>query len=169
MTTEQSRTRTWLRAVGVGAVLLGGLALFFYVFRDSSSVPKLDRQQFDEHLDRWRANKPDHYDIIVTVEGMQPGVYQVKTRSGIATAAMLDGRALRDQRTFGTWSVSGTFDTIRRDLETNDEHGYLLLRCQFDSQYGYPMSYDRIELRTYAHDALRWSVTHFEVKSGDDP
>jgi hypothetical protein len=167
MNTPPPANRSWLSMLGVCAGVIAAIAAFFFFFRDSSSTPQLDRQAFDQHMDQWRDQKPDDYDITVAVTGMQPAVYEVTVRSGLATSATLDGRPLRDQRTFGTWSVTGMFETLRRDLRTQDEHGYLLLRCEFDPIYGYPKAYERIELRTYAHDALQWTVTRFDVRADD--
>ena len=113
---------------------------------------------------KWEAHQPMSYDITVEVRGMQPGVYAVTVENGLATRATFDGRDLTRPRTFGTWAVMGMFDTLSRDLQTNDQHGHLLLGAVFDPELGIPIKYERIEMRTGAHDALQWEVTQFESR-----
>ena len=36
--------------------------------------------------------------------------------------------------------------------------------AEFHPEFGIPMKYQRIEMRTGAHDALRWEVTRFEQR-----
>lgn len=127
-------------------------------------LPEMTRDDFNAARANWDLHGPADYEISVEVSGMQPGVYEVTVENGIATAATFDGRALTRQRTFGTWAVPGMFDTLGRDLETHDQHGYLMLGAEFHPQYGIPMKYQRIELRTGAHDALQWTVTRFEPR-----
>ena len=147
-------------------LLIGGLlvAVAAYGIRAirAGRLPEMTQVQFDNARSLWEDSKQTSYRITVEVSGMQPGVYDVTVENGIATAARFDGRPLTRQRTFGTWSVVGMFDTLSRDLETNEKAGYLMLGAEFDPQYGYPTKYQRIEMRTGAHDALQWKVTRFE-------
>lgn len=145
----------------LGAVVVA--AIVFGVSRiRSSSLPTITRADFEAAQQRWQDSETSNYEIGVKVEGMQPGSYEVTVQNDIATAAKFDGRDLKRQRTFGTWSVNGMFDTLSRDFETNDEHGYLLLKATFHPEFGYPLKYERIEMRTGAHDALQWEVTKFQ-------
>jgi len=144
--------------VVVGALVAGVLAI------RSVRLPRLTRTEFDAAKAIWDSKVPDNYDVTVKVTGMQPGTYEVSVENRVAVAAKFDGRQLNRPRTFGTWSVSGMFSTLSSDLETNDKHNYLMLGAEFDPQYGYPHRYERIEMRTGAHDALQWEVTRFEAR-----
>jgi hypothetical protein len=128
----------------------------------SRRLPRLTRDAFDAAKAKWDAARLDSYELTVRVTGMQPGIYEVSVENGTAKSATFDGRDLTRPRTFGTWSVPGMFDTLARDLETNERHDYLMLGAEFHPDFGIPMSYERIELRTGAHDALQWNVTRFQ-------
>ena len=145
----------------------GGLALVCVViiltFRGPPRLPILTHEDFDAAVQAWRDNKPASYEITVKVTGRQPGTYLVQVQNGVAESASLDGRPLRNRRTLGTWAVNGMFETIRLDLVNNAEHGYLMLRADFDPQLGFPSRYERIEIRTGAHDALQWEVIRFKA------
>ena len=155
---KDSRGKIVFAIVGIIAIA----ALVFVITRvRANSLPTITRADFEAAQQRWIDSETSNYEIAVKVEGMQPGSYEVAVQNDIATAATFDGRDLRRQRTFGTWSVGGMFDTLSRDLETNDKHGYLLLKAEFDPEYGYPMKYERMEMRTGAHDTLQWEVTKF--------
>lgn len=156
-----SRKAPW-RIFIIGLLLVGGVIGAMVMMR-AGRLPLMSRADFDAGKGVWQESKPSSYKITVEVKGMQPGVYDVVVENGIASSARFDGRDLTRQRTFGTWSVTGMFDTLARDLETNDKHDYLMLRAEFDPQYGYPTRYERIEMRTGVHDALQWEVTSFEA------
>lgn len=157
-----TRKRTWPRFVVV-AVIAALLVTTVLVVR-SRRLPIMTRDAFELARAKWESHQPMSYDITVQVSGMQPGVYTVAVDNGIATAASFDGRKLTRPRTFGTWAVTGMFDTLSRDLAMNDQHGYLLLSAVFDPDLGIPVQYERIEMRTGAHDALQWEVTQFESR-----
>lgn len=157
-----SRKTPW-RGILVAGVLLIGLAAFFAKVR-AGQTPTISRAEFEAARTKWADSKPGNYQITVQVKGMQPGIYEVGVENNIATSASFDGRDLKRQRTFGTWAVTGMFETLARDFETNDKENYLLLKGEFDPTYGFPKRYERIEMRTGAHDALQWEVTQFRVK-----
>jgi len=156
---QDSRGKIVFAILGVAAIA----ALAFAISRiRADSLPTMSRADFEAAQQRWIDSETSNYEIAVKVEGMQPGSYEVAVRNDIATAATFDGRDLKRQRTFGTWSVGGMFDTLSRDLETHDKHGYLLLKAEFDPEFGYPTKYERMEMRTGAHDTLQWEVTKFQ-------
>ena len=79
-----------------------------------------------------------------------------------------DGRTPTQQRTWDYWSVPGMFDTIQTELDAAaDRDGsfagqpasQLVLRAEFDPQYGYPRRYHRILL--HARQELEWEVVTF--------
>ena len=164
-----SLTAKKVRSRLLAAFIGGGLALMvlaaIVMFRGSPRAPKLTAARFESSLELWRENKPANYEITVKVTGRQPGEYQVQVQDGVVTSASLDGRPLRNRRTLGTWAVPGMFETVRIDLATNEKKGYLLLRAEFDPQLGFPRRYERIEMKTGAHDALQWVVVSFEPKT----
>ena len=144
----------------LGGVVLAVLIALVFVVR-ARRLPVMTREQYEGQRAKWEELSVTDYDVTVVVSGMQPGTYDVEVRNGIAIASKFDGRDLTRPRTFGTWAVSGMFHTLAQDLETNDKHGYLKLGAEFHQDFGIPMKYQRIEMRTGAHDALSWEVTKF--------
>lgn len=147
----------------VAACVVVGLAVAVYRIR-ANALPGMSRSDFETARELWDEANISNYEITVKVAGMQPGEYDVVVENDIATGARFDGRALTRQRTFGTWAVTGMFDTLSRDLETNDRDSNLMLQAVFDPELGYPTKYARIELKTGSHDALQWEVTRFVKK-----
>ncbi len=127
-------------------------------------LPSLDREVFDLARSHWHENGLTDYEVEVTVTGRQPGVYTVKVEKSIAVESSMDGRALTRPRTFGTWAVDGMFETLQRDLDSNEIDDNLMLGAVFDETYGYPLRYERLEMKTGVHDSLRWEVTRFAVQ-----
>lgn len=145
----------WFVAM-IMVVLIGGVFLI-----RGQRLPSLDRSRFELAKSQWLDTRLNDYEVEVTVTGRQPGLYTVKVENGIATESTMDGRALTRPRTFGTWSVDGMFETLQRDLDTNEEDNNLMLGAVFDDTFGYPLRYERVELRTGVHDSLQWEVTRF--------
>ena len=152
------RWRRWVLSL-LAMAALGGL---FLIVR-GQRLPPLTRQHFDTAKTRWADAKLLDYQIEITVAGRQPGVYAVNVEQGIATQATLNSRALTRPRTFGTWSVDGMFETLARDLETQDKTGNLILGAEFEASTGIPLRYERMELQTGQHDTLQWEVTRFQT------
>jgi hypothetical protein len=159
LTIQQLRRRVLAVCAGAGLALL--IAAGVATMRKSSRPPELNRERFDEARELWQSRTLLNYDVTVQVTGRQPGTYAVHVRDGAAESATLDGRPLRNLRTLGTWSVPGMFATIGIDLKNNEKVGYLMLGAEFDPQWGFPQRYQRIEMRTGAHDALLWNVVSF--------
>ena len=132
-------------------------------------LPEIDQAALDEARDAWRQNGPSDYNIEVAVTGPRAAVYRVEVRGGKATKALRDGDPLTDARTLGTWSVPGMFDTLQLDVDHIDkpieinarESHFVSPRAEFNSQYGYPSRYRRIEWGSNMEAG--WEVSVFEV------
>ncbi len=161
LTAKKVRSRLLAMSVGAG-VALAAIVIALAMW-GSTRLPELDFDRFESALQLWREKQPSSYHITVEVTGRQPGTYKVKVTDGVVEYALLDGRPLRNRRTLGTWAVHGMFETMRLDLTNNEKNGHLLLRAEFDPGLGIPQQYERIEVRTGAHDALHWEVIHFET------
>ncbi len=119
----------------------------------------------------------DDYDVEIEVKGLQPAKYHVEVRKGIARKALRNGRPLRQRRTLGTWSINGMFSTMASDVEhlRRSEQGreqsdtlHLELRAEFDSQWGYPLRYHRLEQVRFGNNrSVSWQVTKFKVTETD--
>ena len=162
MTLPPTKKRRWTGIVALVVVFAVIVAVVTVV--RSNRLPELTQDRFDAARAKWKQNAPDSYNISVELSGMQPGIYEVVVENKLPTAATFNGHPLRERRTFGTWAVTGMFDTLARDLETNAQHGYLMLGADFDEKTGIPLRYERIELRTGVHDALKWVVTKCEAR-----
>jgi len=159
--------------VGIGI----GLLVMLVVMRQANydPTPSLSPEQFHAAHESWKAHKIPSYDIEVKVTGPQAATYRVEVRDGEALAAWRNGQPLISQRTFGTWSIPGMFSTISRDVEAIEraaaEHRQrpLILRAAFNSQYGYPERYRRIDNGSRKGGdsiAVTWDVMEFSVIEG---
>ncbi|MEQ8784732.1 MAG: DUF6174 domain-containing protein [Pirellulaceae bacterium] len=160
-----------LLGVMVGLALGGLMAVVVVVLAAAwNRPPLLTRERFDAQRAQWNQQGVADYDVEVHVTGRREATYAVSVREGVAVSATIDGRPLRDRRTFATWSVPGMFETIERDLETIERSSNreepaaarLTLYAKFDSAYGFPDSYHRIVWgETAANADVTWSVKSF--------
>lgn len=169
-------TATSMRRFALGT-LLGvavGLLVALYAARTASydPTPTLTAQKFEQAYERWSDDPPADYDIEIRVTGPQPATYKASVRNGQPIAAWRNGHPLLTRRTFGTWSVSGMFSTMGRDvaaLELAASKGDpppLILRAAFNTQHAYPEHYRRIEngsRRGSDSITVSWDVTHFQT------
>jgi len=177
------RSQEAVRRMGayMAAALLGGvfsLAVVFLVARwfGPGALPEVTAASFEVARATWQRTAPKNYDLDVVVTGRDTATYTVHVRDGVAQGAQRDGQSLPQQRTWGTWTVPGMFETIERDLEAVARHRegraepgtpQLLLRGVFDSQWGYPLRYQRTEVRKFgANQEVLWEVIRFEVVEG---
>jgi len=163
------RITRWL-AVATGAALAILMFLGFAVTSKSQPLPQLTDEANNASWQRWQANDLASYNIQIDVSGPQAATYLVEVRNHQVVLATRDGFPLKTQRTLGTWSVPGMFDTIEVDLnrrgsgvEKNTEKNPSALRlsCLFDEQYGFPSRYRRNELGTQMQ--VHWKVTEFNA------
>ena len=132
-------------------------------------LPDLTPSRFQSAWDHWETHGPVNYDIEVSVSGPQAATYQVQVRNGQAVRASRNGYPLPRQRTIGTWSVPGMFNTIEIDLDNLISHTptqpadtpRLVLHCHFDQKYGYPSRYRRIEIGSRMQ--VEWQVVALKI------
>ncbi|MCA9263278.1 MAG: hypothetical protein KDA60_05495 [Planctomycetales bacterium] len=143
---------------------------FWIVTSRSQAVPALTPARFASAMQLWEEQGLENYEIAIQVEGRQPAIYEVTVENGEPVRALRNGQPLPAGPTRGTWSVPGMFSTIDYDVEAvakreNDPEAAqtprLILRAEFNPQWGYPAKYERLELMT--QNAVRWQVTRFVV------
>lgn len=165
-----------LAAAGFLGVLTAVVVLMAWTAASNrGKLPSLTVEEFEAAKQRWRANEPDDYDVTIEVAGRQAATYHVEVRAGEVMVATRDSIPLKQQRTRGTWSVPGMFNTIQSDVDNAEQHRLgtaaegvpqVHLLALFDSQYGYPQRYHRTELRKWGNNAVvSWEVTEFRVLS----
>ncbi|MFM2096642.1 MAG: hypothetical protein RIS70_3766 [Planctomycetota bacterium] len=160
----------------VGVVLATLLAVAWF---RRGSLPAVDAAALDQAQSRWEANAPSDYAIEVQVTGRQGATYYVEVRDGDVIRATRNGQPLTQQRTLGTWSVPGMFETIAADVEhlekirrgiTNGPASWLTLRARFHPRYGYPERYIRLENSGQSTATeVAWSVIGFSLERPDRP
>ncbi len=159
-------------AAGLG---LGLLAMFVLAVVNRGPVsPHLTPELFEAAKAKWKREQPQDYNIEIQVRGNQPATYYVEVRGGVALLALRNGNPLRQMRTFSTWSVPGMFATMSRDVEALERRAAgqadkftpdLNLRATFDSRFGYPARYRRVQYQSSVE--VEWEVTRFEPLSGE--
>lgn len=163
------RAGCWLIAGMLSGALLTLAVLRFQL---ADPTPSLSEETYRAARQKWQKHGPQDYDVEVKVEGRQGATYRVQVRGGRSIAAYRNGRPLTQPRTFGTWSVPGMFGTIRRDLDQiakrrrGEADRYtpdLTLRASFDSEYGYPQHYLRME--SGSTQDVSWEVIRFDVQA----
>jgi hypothetical protein len=177
-TTHRSAAETLRRFVLTALVVavvavIGIVALLRLKNRDVA--PLLTPDAFYAAQERAKRLTAPDYDIEVHVRGTQPAKYRVEVRNGIAQAAWRNGQPLNDRRTFATWSVPGIFATIGRDIESVEKHAAgkadpltprVMLRAIFDTTYGYPAHYRRVQQRSTVE--VTWDVTKFQPSAASN-
>lgn len=154
---------------GVVGIVLTVLALVYF-FRGEGTPLTVEALQ--EAETRWAQHGPPSYNVDLALVGSQPGQIQVEVRDGEVTRMVRNGHQPSQRRTWYYWSVPGQFETITIDFEAAKQpaEGFgvasgtqVVMRAEFDPQFGYPRFYQRILLGTGIH--VEWQVTRFEVVS----
>lgn len=166
------RRSSWMTGLAIG--LIGGLVLtcvgWFWFRPRGESLPDMTRERFDAALAQWEERAPAKYTIDIRIEGNRPGVVRVRVADGRVVEMTRDGVSPKQKRTWDAWSVPGMFDTIDTELSAKSDPaasfagqsgGQLVLRGEFDAEYGYPRRYQRIVLG--AQQEMRWEVTSFRA------
>jgi hypothetical protein len=169
-----SRIAAYAAAAFFGAVvsLAGVLALARWL--GPPAIPEITDAALSAARDSWQRRAPANYELDVQVTGRDVATFTVRVRGGAVVHVLRDGEPMSHQRTWGTWTVPGMFETIERDLESADrgragelEPGalQLLLRGVFDPEWGYPKAYHRIELHRFLpNKEVSWEITRFLVE-----
>lgn len=160
---SSSSVVAWILILATLLLLVLGALLVARFSTRQSRLPGFTRKEFDEGWSQWQSVAPADYRIKTVVEGRQPAEYEVVVREGRIVKATRNGQPLTQQRTMGTWSVPGMFDTIELDLDTTEETQprlQLTLRGEFDEQWGFPRRYLRNDYTSKTE--TQWTVIEFE-------
>ena len=163
------------RSACLGMMIGGGLGLVvlllvvtYWARRDK--LPDVDRQVHRSMFTAWKKVAPPNYDIETKVTGRQPAIYSVKVRQGKVTTATRNGTPLQQQRTMGTWSVPGMFDTMESDLMNQSDareerlmsnSPRVTVRAAFHPKWHFPEKYQRIEWGSQYE--VEWQVMKFII------
>jgi hypothetical protein len=155
--------------LGAFVLIIGGVILLLQLFV-ARRLPEMTEARFDAAQALWEKNGPANYDMDINITGAQPGVVNIQVRDGKPTAMTRDGVA-PEERTWSAWSVTGMFKTLTEEFAIKDDPTHkgqgepgaeVWLRCEFDSEFGYPRIYQR--LMTGGGPQIEWHVTKFEPK-----
>lgn len=139
------------------AATVGGISI---IIARRSASPALTAERFAAAQAKWEAAGPASYEIEIDVRGAQPALYTVTVERGEPVSAARNSTPLKQRRTWETWSVPGMFDTVASDVAALNERSNLVVRCEFDPEFGFPAKYERIEMGT--GQQVRWEVKRFE-------
>jgi hypothetical protein len=155
--------------LGAFVLIIGGVLLLLQLFV-ARRLPELTEARFEAAQALWEKNGPTSYDMDIRLSGAQPGEVHIQVREGNPTAMTRDGIAPAE-RTWDTWTVPGMFQTLVEEFAFKDDPTHkgqgapgaeVWLRCEFDSKFGYPRTYQRI--MTGGGPQIEWHVTKFEPK-----
>ncbi len=165
MNLHSPTSRPFVLGIGAGTIL--GLILVLLLMRwlGADPTPQLSFDDYLRALQRWDDEAPANYDVAIDVRGSQPASYFVQVRNGEARAAFRNGKYLPHLRSHSTWSIDGMFATLAEDVARLEEAQRqrqsmpFLLRVKFDSQYGFPAHYRRLEYTSPVQ--VEWDVQRF--------
>ena len=177
-TPNTAHSNAKLRRVGAyaAAVFLGGmfgLIVVFVMVRQSGegSLPAISAEDLRRARQKWDRADITNYAVKVVVRGRDVSSYRVNVRDGVVQAAFRDDQPLRQERTWGTWSIQGMFETIETDMPSFELHRegkaelgtpQLALRGEFDDKLGIPRRYQRTEMRKFGSNLeVSWEVAEF--------
>lgn len=155
----------WLATAFVGVIV--GIAVLLQTFV-ARRLPDLTPESLEAAEARWDERGPANYNMDFEISGAQPGVVHVEVRNGEVVAMSRDGITPRQPRTWVYWSVPGRFDEIARELELAEDPEHemnaatgtrVLLRCDFDPEFGYPRAFHRMIFG--GGPEVYWRVTSF--------
>ncbi len=156
--------------LGVAVGLMGSCVVGLYVIGKPAvpAAPVLTWERLEAAERQWQAKGPRSYKLEVEVRGAQPGHVVLQVQNGEVIAMSRDGATPRQRRTWDYWTVPNQFGILRTDLENAGQAAKVfgadsetaVLRAQFDSEYGYPIRYERLALGGMGE--MRWQITRFE-------
>jgi hypothetical protein len=155
--------------LGAGLAILVGIVVLMWLARDS--VPPLSESDLTAAEERWRQNGPGSYDATIRITGTRAGEVRYEVRDGEVVAMQRDGVSPAQRRTWDAWTVPNLFDTVHTEIEAAEtpERGFgappdarVILRAEFDDQYGYPVRYERHVLGTEL--AMGWEFIDFQPR-----
>ena len=147
------------------AIIASAVVLFF-VYREDAAP--LTGESLKDARARWAAAGPPDYDLTIVVSGVQEGEHEIEVRNGAVTAMRTGGAAV-PRSVWRHWDVPGMFRFLATELENAREperaHGTnasVVLRADFDEQYGYPRRFLRHV--TGQRRSIEWKVRAFAKK-----
>jgi hypothetical protein len=155
--------------LGAFVLIIGGVLLLLQMFV-ARRLPEMTDARFEAAQSLWENNGPKSYDMDINITGAQPGKVHIEVRDATPTAMTRDGRA-PEERTWETWTVPGMFKMLVDEFALKEDPTHkgqgppgaeVWLRSEFDPQFGYPRTYQRIF--TGGGPQIEWHVTRFEPK-----
>ncbi len=145
------------------------------ILRRETSPPTITRADLAAAERRWTEHGPRTYDADITIGGRQPGEVHIEVRNGEVTRFTRDGVTPSQKRTWVYWTVREQFETIRQDFDSAETSGgfgapagsEVLIKAEFDREYGYPKRYQRFVLGTDLN--VSWETSSFTAIDGTRP
>jgi hypothetical protein len=156
--------------LGAFVLIIGGVLLLLQLFV-ARNLPEMTEAKFEAAQALWEKNGPASYDMDIDIKGAQPGKVHIEVRDKTPTAMTRDGIAPAERGAWDAWTVPGMFQTLVDEFALHDDPNHkgqgepgaeVWLRCEFDSRFGYPRTYQR--LMTGGGPEVFWHVNKFEPK-----
>lgn len=162
--------RSTLLGIVLGSVLTLLVAGLVALWSARDVLPELTEARLDEAQRRWQAHAPAGYDLVVSIEGAQPGQVRLSVRDGQVRDMTYNGQTPASLDARRAWTVPGMFEMLYRELELAEQQAAgsrVMLQAQFDPHYGFPQRYKRLMLGP--EPGIRWTVERFEPHPQDTP
>jgi len=153
----------------VFGLLLGFAVTYAIAIREPSRL--LVPEELTAALQRWEANKPSDYDLVVRTEGSVEAEHTIEVRGG-EVRKMLTGGEEASPSAWQYWSIEGLFDFLATEIRNAEDctraygvpPGSVVLRARFHDDLGYPEFFLRHVLGRGM--AVEWRVEELRVVAG---
>ena len=170
-----TRARPLLLGMSLGllAALIAVVGIALVMRRNR---PQLTEAAYQAAVERWDKHGPRSYDLDLELSGNRSGKIHVEVRDGEVVHMTRDGIEPQQRRTWDYWSVPGQLETIGQELDMARDPANsfkskavtgMVMWAEFDSQYGYPLVYDRVVLG--GDFEVHWRITRFDARVAETP
>jgi hypothetical protein len=150
-----------LLASAIVVVVAALMSLKYFV----GGMPQIHLDDLAAARDRWQTAEVADYRLTVVLVGRQSGELKIEVRGGRPVGMTRNNIAVKAERSWDPWTVPGMFETLETDFD-NAGHaeekfggGEVVMRAEFDPQYGFPRRY--LHQILGRHGDLEWTVTEF--------
>jgi hypothetical protein len=168
----------WLVAgIALGIVLSGIGSLLWMAWTASPADPPVTVERLEAAQRRWQENGPASYNLHVRLSGTRQAEIHLEVRNHRVVAMRYNGQTPSQRRVWETWTVPSQFEMIATDLENAhnrpwesfgvEEASQVVLRAQFDPQFGLPSLYERLVLG--GSGDIRWEIVGFQPLDSNTP
>lgn len=170
-TIPPGRTGRFMRAACWGGAITFLLCLGLLFLRGRGRMVNVDETTLATAQQQWQQANIEDYDLEIEISERQQRRYRIEIRNAKISALWHNDRPIKEPHRYRAWTIPGMFQTIRTDVKQQRQpasstnpatSSNLTIRVEFDSTYGFPRRYIRIEHRRQGDNPeISWKVISF--------